>query len=130
MDSKTITGIGIGLIVGLLLGFFIGFIFISPSSIVPSKTGAGTNNQVQVSGSIQEQNPSEISFSSIHGSRQAVQTSDLITNGQYSVVLVGNQSYSVTVDYTVSYSGSYSETESNSYSLFVPSGVTTFTANF
>lgn len=126
MDNKTITGILIGLIIGLLLGFFIAVLFISPSGILPVKTGTGTNNQVTVSGSIQEQNPSDISFSSIIGSSQTVATSGLITNGQYSVVLVGNQSYSVAVQYI----NSYGNTESAYYSIYVPSDVTTFTANF
>ena len=89
-----------------------------------STSGTGTPNQVTVSGSIQEQNPSGISFSSIVGSRQTVVTSGLITNGQYSVVLVGNQSYSVRVTYSTG------ATESAGYSIYVPSGVSTFTANF
>lgn len=86
-------------------------------------SGTGTNDQVQVSGSIKEQNPNEISFSSIQGNKQSVQTSSLITNGQFSVVLVGNQSYNVEISFTNGY-------DSVSYSIYVPTGVTTFTANF
>jgi hypothetical protein len=116
MNSKIVLGVVIGLIAGLVLGVFIG-LSISPST----KTVAETNNQVKVSGTIQEQNPSEIYFFSIS---QTVQTSAIITNGQYSVVLLGNQSYGVTVTYNID------NDLTNSYTLYVPSGVTTFTANF
>jgi hypothetical protein len=145
MNSKIVLGIVVGLIAGLLLGVFVGVLVISPSGILPIKTvnptptpspiptsspvsGVGTNNQVQVSGTIQEENASEISFSSIIGSSQKVQTSAIITNGQYSVVLVGNQSYDVVVAYPSVYEPS--ENNYNSYTIFVPSGVTTFSANF
>lgn len=124
MNNKIVIGIVIGLIAGLVLGVFIGIMFISPSS----KTVAETNNQVQVSGSIQEQNPIEISFSSIYGSSQTIQTSSVITNGQYSVLLIGDQSYSVIVTYETALFPYYSA--NMSYSLYVPPHVTTYTANF
>ena len=120
MNSKIVLGIVVGLIVVLVLGVFIGVLFISPS-----KTSAGKNNQVQVSGTIQEQNPNEIYFVSFS---KIISTSDIITNGQYSVVLVGNQSYDVVVAYPCVYEPS--ENNYNSYTIFVPSDVTTFTANF
>jgi predicted PurR-regulated permease PerM len=91
-------------------------------------SGAGVNNQVQVSGTTQEEHPSEMYFSSlglVNGSR--IQTSSLITNGQYSVVLVGGQSYDVRIYYQPV---GYTYPPSRPYSIYVPSGVTTFTANF
>jgi hypothetical protein len=102
-------------------------IFISPI-MLPPKNGAGTNNQVQVSGTISENHPSEVDFTS---GRQPdgsfIRTSSIIINGnQYNVVLVGGISYSVLVSYTNSYGTSASAT----YTIYVPSGVTTFTANF
>jgi len=123
MNNKIVIGIVIGLIAGLVLGVFIG-LSISPSS----KTVAETNTQVQVSGTIQEQNPIEISFSSIYGSSQTIQTSSVITNGQYSVLLIGDQSYSVIVTYETALFPYYSA--NMSYSLYVPPHVTTYTANF
>ena len=117
MNNKLVIGTVIGLIVGLALGVFIGISVSAPNN------GSGINNQVQVSGSVKEQNPNEISFSSIQGSKQSVQTSSLITNGQFSVVLVGNQSYNVEISFTNGY-------DSVSYSIYVPTGANTFTANF
>ena|SRR5208282_4815033 len=118
MNNKIVIVLVVGLIVGLVVGVFIG-LSISPSA----KTVAETNNDVTVSGTIQEQNPNEISFS---GVSSTVQTSAIITNGQYSVVLLGNQSYNIVVSYTDSYGNS----QTAYYSLFVPSGVTTFHADF
>ena len=117
--------IAAALVIGLLIGLVLG-IFISPN-LLPKQNGTGTNNQVQVSGTISENQPSEIYFystSSVNGS--SIQTSGPVTNGQYSVVLVGGLSYSVTVSFTDTYGNS----EENSYTIYVPSGVTTFTANF
>lgn len=108
------------LVVVIILGAIVGIL----STNLPSTNqGTGTNNQVQVSGSIQEQNPSKIAFVSIS---KTISTSAIITNGQYSVVLVGNQSYTVGVGYT----DSYGDTQIAYYSIYVPSGVTTYTANF
>jgi hypothetical protein len=110
------------LVVVIILGAIVGIL----STNLPSTNqGTGTNNQVQVSGSIQEQNPTEIYFVSFS---KTISTSAIITNGQYSVVLVGNQSYAVMVTYQPN-DGVYSST-SNSYTIYIPSGVTTFTANF
>lgn len=84
-----------------------------------------TNNQVQVSGTIIEKYPTTIDFKSITG--QVVRTTALISNGQYSTVIVGGLSYAVTVTYISARDGSevYS-----SYTIYVPTGGTTFTAEF
>jgi hypothetical protein len=90
-------------------------------------SGAGVNNQVKVSGTIQEKQPSLIYFSSLgllNGSH--IQTSGLIINDQYSVLIVGGQSYNVTIYYQPA---GYSYSTSSTYSLYVPLGVSTFTAN-
>lgn len=117
-DRNTgIAALVIGLVIGLALG-----IFISPI-LLPKQTGAGTNNQVQVSGTISESQPSEIYFASIavnSSSYGQISSSSLIINGQYGVVLVGGRSYQV----IVYYQGTFRQ-----YSLYVPSGVTTFTAD-
>ncbi|MGD0644097.1 MAG: hypothetical protein ABSA75_04260 [Candidatus Bathyarchaeia archaeon] len=120
--NKLIIGVVVGLVVGLVLG-----IAVYPVIHLPTQNGTGTNNQVTVSGYVKEENPSEISFSSIFGSKQSVETSGLITNGDYSVVLVGNQSYTVTITYQPQ--GYYSPT-STQYSIYVPLGTNYFNANF
>lgn len=120
-------GAVIGLIAGLVLGVFIGVIFISPSGILPSKNGVGTNNQVQVSGKVNYQFVTSIIFTSTGGTN--ISSSASIVNGQYSVLLLGGQSYTVQLwnpdKYAIGYGG-YEAT----LALYVPSGVTTFTANF
>ena len=108
------------LVVVIILGAIIGIL---STNLLSTNQGTGTNNQVQVSGSIQEQNPSKIYFVNLD---KTISTSAIITNGQYSVVLVGNQSYAVGVGYT----DSYGDTQIAVYSTYVPSGVTTYTANF
>src|SRR5208283_5638053 len=92
MNNKIVTGTVIGLIAGLMLGVFIGVLIASPSGIVPSKTGAGTNNQVQVSGTIEETGINTIEFTILNGT---ISSSATIENDGYSVLIVGGQSYSV-----------------------------------
>ena len=122
MNSKIVLGTTIGLIAGLVLGVFIGVLFISPSGILPNKTGVGTNNQVQVSGYIQETQISDIQFVSIPN--RTVSTTVPVTNGGYKALLIGGQSYNV---YLLNQYGGTDYT----FTLYVPSGVTYFTtANF
>jgi len=120
MDKKMIILVSIvfGLVVGLALGIFVSVVFNLPSSF---HNGVGVNNQVQVSGTVSQTQNGTIKFISLNGS---INTSVPIIKGGYSVLLIGGQSYNVFV-----YSfGAYSY--SHSYSLYVPLGVTTFTANF
>lgn len=125
MNSKIVVGTVIGLIAGLVLGVFIGVLVISPSGILPSKTGVGANNQVQVSGSIQETNIIEIGFASIPNG--TISSTTAVTNGGYRVLLIGGKLYTVDL---------YAQGEFGNYvygtaSLYVPSGITYFTtANF
>lgn len=97
-----------------------------------SKITQLTNPNVVLSGSIQEYNASEITFTSTTSS---IQTSTAVYNNQYSVSLLNGQSYSVTVTY-LEYSdglfglGAGYTSTTNSYSIYIPSGVKTFTANF
>ena len=126
MNSKIVIGIVAGLIAGLVLGVFIGVLFISPSGILQSKTGVGTNNQVQVSASIYETQIFEIKFASIPNG--TVSTSAPVTNGGYRALLIGGPSYTVELYSQDYYNGKYAE---YTFSLYVPSGVTYFTtANF
>jgi hypothetical protein len=104
----------IGLIIGLALGVFVSVLFNLPSSF---HTGAGVNNQVQVSGTVSEIQTGTIQFDNLNAT---IRTSGQIVNGHYSVLLVGGQSYSVTI-----YNGS-----TYYYSKYIPLDVSTFTANF
>jgi len=127
MNNKIIIGVVIGLIAGLMLGVFIGVLIVSPSGVLPSKTGAGINNQVQVSGSIKEAQIIEIEFVSIPNG--TVSTSAPVTNGGYSALLIGGQSYKVNL-YSANSNIEYPPSLYGTFSLYVPLGVPTFTANF
>jgi hypothetical protein len=83
--------------------------------------GIGTKNQVQVSGSVSQTQAGDIEFTSLNGT---ISTTALIFSYHYSVLLVGGQSYDVYI-----YLSGYSHWTYD-YSLYVPLGVTTFTANF
>ena len=120
MNSKIVVGTVIGLIAGLMLGLFMGVLVASPSGIQPSKTGAGINNQVQVSGTIEETGISSIEFTSLNGT---ISSSVPILNGVYSILIVGGQSYNVDLF-------EQNGKEAYEFSLYVPLGVTTFAANF
>lgn len=85
--------------------------------------GVGIKNKVQVSGTVSVTQTGTIEFDTfVNNTTIRVRASGSIVNGSYSVPLVGGQSYNVTVSY-----GEYSK---QSYSIYVPLGVTTFTANF
>ena len=112
----------VGLIVGLVVGVFIGVLFIS------STTGAGTNNQVTVSGTVQNGvDGHKLYFTNLDGTIQTIAT---ITNGQYSVLLVGGQSYAVSSYGFGSIVDGKFYPQSTANNFYVPLGVTTFTANF
>lgn len=80
-------------------------------------SGAGVSNQVQVSGTVSVTQTGTIDFTSLNGT---IKSSVPIANGQYSILLVGGQSYNVRVH----------NTHYDYYLLYVPLGVATFTANF
>jgi hypothetical protein len=115
----------IGLVIGLVLGIVISVVFNLPSKINP--TGAGTGNQVQVSGTLQNPQSGTIHFLQLAKfyDDDAIKSSSPIVDGKYSVLLVGGQSYDIFVNRYPSYSD-----EDPDYTLYVPEGVTTFTADF
>jgi hypothetical protein len=120
----------IGLIVGLGIGVVVGY------EILPTHNGAGTNNQVQVSGTINLGQSGTILFDNnqeVENNRSTtiIQASAPIINSQYSITLVSGHSYNVTV--TIESWGVYqapTNTTYNDFSIYIPLGVTTFTANF
>jgi hypothetical protein len=116
MNDKIVIGTVVGLIVGLVLGVFVGVMFISPKN-----TGVETNNQVQVSGYINDATITKIMFVSL--ANRNISTSASITNHGYEAIILGGQSYTVYL-----YN---SEGLSATSTLYVPSGVAYFTtANF
>jgi hypothetical protein len=87
----------------------------------------GNNNQVQVSGTLQSALNGKLYFTSLDGK---IQNTATVTNGHYSVLLVGGQSYAVcdngfgqTIDGTF-----YPKDTRNNF--YVPAGVTAFTKDF
>jgi hypothetical protein len=107
-------------IIGLVIGVFVSALFRLLSSF---NNGVGIRNEVQVSGTVSITQTGTIEFDTFENNTTIrVRASGSIVNGSYSVSLVGGQSYNVTVSY-----GEHSE---QSYSIYVPLGVTTFTANF
>ena len=125
MNSKIVVGTSIGLIIGLVLGVFVGVLVISKSGILPSKTGTGTNNQVQVSGTVPNRQTGTLWFLNLN---LTMETTATITNGEYSVLLVGGQSYNIYN--SAPENGQPAEFYTSDYNVFyVPLGVTTFTEN-
>jgi hypothetical protein len=116
-NGRIVAALLIGLVVGLGIGIVIGDVVLSTHS------GAGTNNQVQVSGTISETQSGSVYFYNLAPRNQTISTTSPITNGQYSALLVGGQSYNVNIYDSTGYS-------KGSFTIYVPLGVSTFTANF
>ncbi len=125
MNGKVIAGASIGLVIGLVLGILISVVFNLPSIINP--TGAGIGNQVRVTGTLQNPQSGTIYFLQLAKfyDDDAIKASSPIVNGGYSVMLVGGQSYDIFVNRYPDYSD-----EDPDYTLYVPEGVATFTADF
>jgi hypothetical protein len=125
MNGKIIGVAVASLVIGLVLGIAISVVFNLPSMINPS--GAGIGNQVQVSGTVRDTQTGTIYFLQLAKFYEddMIHSSSQIVNGRYSVVLVGGQSYDIFVNWYPDYSD-----EEPDYTLYVPEGVTTFTADF
>lgn len=117
MNPKIVIGVLIGLVIGLVLGIFVSIFFDFPSFF---HTAAGRYNQVQVSGTVSETLIGTIKFSSLD---EEIETSVPIVNSTYSILLVGGKSYTVRVH-------SAGPIAIFTGSLYVPLGVSIFTANF
>jgi hypothetical protein len=121
---KAVYGVGlllIGLVVGLALGIYALYPLVSPNP------AAGKNNQVQVVGEVKlpsgVSNPT-ITFDAIGANTTIDTTVPIGSSGQFSVILVGGLSYQISVNGGNSLG---SEGYSCGSSIYVPSGVTTFT---
>lgn len=127
MNGKIVVGLSVGLVIGLALGILVSMVFNLPSLIMPTQSGAGIGNQVQVSGTVRDTQTGTISFLQLAKfyDDDMIKSSSPIIDGRYSVVLVGNQSYDIFVDRYPNYA-----TAKPDYTIYVPSGVTTFAADF
>lgn len=107
----------VGLVVGLVLGVF------SSVALLPAHKEPSWKSAVLVSGTISETQPHNgtIYFDSMGNT---VSTKANITDGKYSVLLVGGLCYIVSFYVSDIHHPVYS------YTLYVPSNVTAFTANF
>ena len=83
---------------------------------------AGTHSQVQVSGTVRDYQTGTIYFRT---SNESVRTSSPIIDGKYNALLIGGESYDIYIDYY--HSTNYYTPD---FTLYVPLGVTVFTANF
>lgn len=115
MNRKIIVGVTVVAVVALALGIFFSYRIISPPS-----SGSGKSSLVQVSGSVQYPQITAIEFKGVTTSSTA---SSSITNGSYSVLLVAGQSYNV-------FLYNYTDYVEYSFTIHVPSDVTTLTENF
>jgi hypothetical protein len=109
-----IVALAIGLVIGLGLGMF------SSVALLPANREPSWKSAVLVSGTISETQNGTIHFD---GYDLPVSTKANITDGKYSVLVVGGLLYKIMVY-------SYANIFTYSYTLYVPSNVTTFTANF
>lgn len=124
MDNKIIIGVVVGLVIGLIVGAFIG-IAVYPST----HNGAGTKNQVQVSGTVQSGiiTGNTLYFQSAFWN---ILTTASIVNGHYSVLLTGGQTYNIYGSNPIPFEGERNYTEPSDFNPFyLPSGVTRFTEN-
>jgi hypothetical protein len=116
-----IVALAVGLVIGLGLGIIVSVAFILPS-IYQEKTFA--INPVQVSGTVSVAQRGTIQF--INDNETASTRNDhyvQLVDGNYSIVLSGGYSYRVLL-------GTGQTSISYQWTLYVPSNVTSLTANF
>jgi hypothetical protein len=123
-------GIAAALVIGLLIGLVLG-ILISPT-IQPTQNDNGgnpnmaPNTQVTVSGTITNIDQYvQVTFTQIvfvNLNQTITSSAQISASGAYSILLVAGQSYLVQIE--------DSGGDSSTASLYVPTGVTTFTHNF
>jgi len=114
----------VGLIAGLVIGVSVGFAV--SLALRPVFPGAGTNSQVMVHGTVHQERIFQIEFRSLPDASTKT-TSLVASDGGYGVLALGGKSYTVNL-----YSNDYEsgKVALYSFSLYVPSGVATFKADF
>ncbi len=143
MEAKIVDLFLAGLLGGLVSGLLLNYVLYQPQiqdlsnttsalrdqidSLLWSlnSTGAGINNQVQVEGTVNLTQTGTITFSNSeeqkrNTSQPLIETTGLIVNHQYSVVLVGGHTYSVAI----------SDDPRDYLRVHVPLTIYVFTANW
>lgn len=108
----------------IIMGAIVGIL---STNLLSTNQGTGTNNQVKVSGNVPDKTSGTLYFTNLN---DTFQTSTSITNSKYSVLLVGGQSYAVSI---ISGGGNTIDGQFFPYKnynvFYVPLGVSTFTEN-
>jgi MFS superfamily sulfate permease-like transporter len=119
-SNTWIAVLGVGLVVGLALGIVVSVLFI----LLNITQETGIVNPVQVSSMVSETQVSSIQFVNYNETMNTRCDHHVLIVGEHSsIVLSGEQPYDVHID-TGQTSDSYE------FSVYIPSNVTTFTANF
>jgi hypothetical protein len=114
--------LAVGLVIGLGLGIIVGVVFILPRM---TQEVLFAINPVQVSGAVGGVREGRIQFINEYETNSTRYSHHVqIMNGNYSIVLSGGYDYTVSVSIGGLTSALYT------FSLYVPSNVTTLTANF
>jgi len=117
-----IAALAVGLVIGLGLGIIVSVAFILPSM---TQEGSCIINPVQVSGTVSVAQKGTIQFINDNETTSTRYNHHApIVGGNYSIVLSGGQSYTVGIGILGVIGYVYQ------FSLYVPSNVTTLTANF
>ena len=119
-----IAALAVGLVIGLVLGIIVSLAFILPGRTQEAILGFAIN-PVQVSGTVSVEQKGWIQFINENETISTRYNHNVpIVDGNYSIVLSGGYSYRVgiAIPGIVGYV--------HQYSLYVPSNVTTLTANF
>jgi hypothetical protein len=120
-SNTWVAALTVGLVVGLGLGIVGSILFILPNM---TQEVLFAINPVQVSGTVSVAQKGTISFINDNETTSTRYSHHVqIVDGNYSIVLSGGYSYNV-------YIGTGQTSYSYSFSLYVPSNVTTLTANF
>jgi hypothetical protein len=116
-----IAALAVGLVIGLGLGIIVSLALIFPSMVQEVSYAI---NPVQVSGTVSETLRGTIQFINENETTSTRYNHHVqIVGGNYSILLSGGYSYTVLI-------GTGETGYSHEFSLYVPSNVTTFTANF
>jgi len=122
MNRRIIVGVVIGLAIGLVLGIFLSVIFILPIYVHQETE---ITNPVKVSGSVSFAQYGTIQFINWNETTNTrYDHYSQIIFGRYSITLSGGHNY------TVIFGLGGTEEYPEEFRVYVPSNVTTFTANF
>jgi len=99
---------------------------VSPST----HSATGTNNQVQVSGTVTFQGDITAATLYFQNTNESILTSASVANGKYSLMLIGGQSYNIYTNNPTVFEGERGYSPNSDFDPFyLPSGVSTYTEN-